>query len=85
MLRNAGSGGSNSSGGMDSAEFRVRGCEMVEYICQYLEGLTERRVVPCVEPGYLRHLIPHEAPEKAETWDDIMADVESKIMPGVSE
>lgn len=32
--------------------------EMVEYICNYLETLNERRVTPSVEPGYLRHLLP---------------------------
>ncbi|KAK3909357.1 Tyrosine decarboxylase [Frankliniella fusca] len=69
---------------MDSAQFRERGQEMVEYICRYLEELPERRVVPSVEPGYLKHLIPKEAPEKGEPWEDIMADVETKIMPGVT-
>ncbi|XP_034248276.1 tyrosine decarboxylase [Thrips palmi] len=69
---------------MDSDEFRVRGAEMVEYICRYLEQLPERRVVPSVEPGYLKHVIPKEAPEHGENWDDIMADVENKIMPGVT-
>ncbi|XP_052127613.1 aromatic-L-amino-acid decarboxylase isoform X1 [Frankliniella occidentalis] len=69
---------------MDSNQFRVRGQEMVEYICRYLEELPERRVVPSVEPGYLKHLIPKEAPENGEAWEDIMADVESKIMPGVT-
>lgn len=43
---------------MDVEEFRKRGTEMVEYICEYLETLGERRVTPCVEPGYLRHLLP---------------------------
>lgn len=43
---------------MDSTEFRKRGMEMVEYICNYLETLGERRVTPSVEPGYLRHLLP---------------------------
>ena len=69
---------------MDSNEFRKRGTEMVEYICQYLETLGDRRVTPCVEPGYLRQLIPGEAPVAPESWDKIMEDVESKIMPGVT-
>lgn len=43
---------------MDCNEFRKRGGEMVEYICQYLETLEERRVTPSVEPGYLRKIIP---------------------------
>lgn len=69
---------------MDSKEFRKRGTEMVEYICQYLETLEDRRVTPSVEPGYLRNLIPDEAPNTPEPWEKIMEDVESKIMPGVT-
>ncbi|EDW01993.1 tyrosine decarboxylase [Drosophila grimshawi] len=69
---------------MDSSEFRKRGMEMVEYICNYLETLGERRVTPSVEPGYLRHLLPTEAPHEPEDWDQIMNDVEDKIMPGVT-
>ncbi|KMY91771.1 uncharacterized protein Dsimw501_GD10312, isoform B [Drosophila simulans] len=69
---------------MDSTEFRKRGMEMVEYICNYLETLNERRVTPSVEPGYLRHLLPTEAPQEPEDWDQIMRDVEDKIMPGVT-
>ncbi|XP_075166491.1 tyrosine decarboxylase 2 [Haematobia irritans] len=69
---------------MDNNEFRRRGTEMVEYICQYLETLSERRVTPSVEPGYLRHLLPAEAPDEPEDWDKIMMDVEDKIMPGVT-
>lgn len=69
---------------MDTEEFRVRGTEMVEYICKYMETLGERRVTPSVEPGYLRHLLPEEAPINPEDWSDIMQDVETKIMPGVT-
>uniref|UniRef100_A0A1B0GJF5 Putative aromatic-l-amino-acid/l-histidine decarboxylase n=1 Tax=Lutzomyia longipalpis TaxID=7200 RepID=A0A1B0GJF5_LUTLO len=69
---------------MDCAEFRVRGREMVEYICKYLETIEERRVTPDIEPGYLRHLLPHEAPMNPEPWENIMDDVEKKIMPGVT-
>lgn len=69
---------------MDSHEFRRRGTEMVEYICKYMETLEERRVTPSVEPGYLRHLLPDEAPQEPEEWNAIMDDVETKIMPGVT-
>lgn len=70
--------------GMDTSEFRKRGREMVDYIADYLETISQRRVTPNVEPGYLRNLIPSTAPKKGEDWDDIMKDVERYIMPGVS-
>ncbi|XP_063698452.1 tyrosine decarboxylase [Culicoides brevitarsis] len=69
---------------MDGKEFLLRGKQMVDYIVEYNETLEKRRVTPCVEPGYLRHLLPDEAPKNPESWDDIMKDVESKIMPGVT-
>lgn len=45
---------------------------------------TFRRVLPTVEPGYLRPLIPETAPVKPESWQDVMADIERVIMPGVT-
>ncbi|XP_045118085.1 aromatic-L-amino-acid decarboxylase-like isoform X1 [Portunus trituberculatus] len=69
---------------MNSDEFRQRGKEMVDYIADYLDTIEERRVTPAIEPGYLRKLVPSEAPQKPEQWDDIMKDVEEKIMPGVT-
>ncbi|KOB77527.1 Aromatic amino acid decarboxylase [Operophtera brumata] len=69
---------------MDVEEFRVRGKEMVDYICTYMNTLNSRRVVPSVEPGYLRAALPSEAPNYPEPWDDVMTDVEKKIMPGVT-
>ncbi|XP_075239895.1 aromatic-L-amino-acid decarboxylase-like [Convolutriloba macropyga] len=68
---------------MDAAEFRVRGKEMVDYIADYLETIHERRVFPEVDPGYLEELIPNAAPEKPESWDDIIKDIERVIMPGM--
>ncbi|XP_059620462.1 tyrosine decarboxylase [Phlebotomus argentipes] len=69
---------------MNCEEFRKRGMEMVEYICKYLETLEDRRVTPSVEPGYLKNLLPDEAPMYPEPWDQVMDDVEKKIMPGVT-
>ncbi|CAB3364092.1 Hypothetical predicted protein [Cloeon dipterum] len=69
---------------MDIEEFRKNGKDMIDYICEYLAGLGERRVTPAIEPGYLRPLLPSTAPLKPESWSDIMADVEEKIMPGVT-
>ncbi|XP_064648973.1 aromatic-L-amino-acid decarboxylase-like [Lineus longissimus] len=69
---------------MDAEEFRKRGKEMVDYVADYLENIQERRVFPTVEPGYLHHLIPDHAPDTPDKWDEVMADVERVIMPGVT-
>uniref|UniRef100_A0A671LJ27 Aromatic-L-amino-acid decarboxylase n=1 Tax=Sinocyclocheilus anshuiensis TaxID=1608454 RepID=A0A671LJ27_9TELE len=69
---------------MDAAEFRRRGKEMVDYVADYLENIEKRQVYPDVEPGYLRSLIPEEAPEEAESYEDVVKDIERVIMPGVT-
>uniref|UniRef100_A0A914HFM5 Tyrosine decarboxylase n=1 Tax=Globodera rostochiensis TaxID=31243 RepID=A0A914HFM5_GLORO len=74
-------GGGN---GMSSSEFRHRGRQMVDYIVDYMDGIEKRRVVPSIEPGYLRELIPSQAPHQAETFDRVLQDFEAYIMPGVT-
>lgn len=68
---------------MDAAEFRQRGREMVDYIANYLENIRERDVVHSVSPGYLRDLLPEEAPRDPENFDEVFKDIERVIMPGV--
>ena len=67
-----------------AAEFREFGKAMIDYVADYLENIRERPVLPKVEPGYLKELIPSEAPEQPEEWPAVMADVERVIMPGVT-
>lgn len=57
---------------------------MVDYVADYLENIEKRPVYPDLEAGYLRPLIPAEAPEEPDDYDDMMKDVERVIMPGVS-
>ncbi|XP_022348282.1 histidine decarboxylase isoform X2 [Enhydra lutris kenyoni] len=68
---------------MEPEEYRERGKEMVDYICQYLSTVRERRVTPDVRPGYLRAQLPESAPEEPDSWDSIFGDIERIIMPGV--
>ncbi|XP_040271707.1 histidine decarboxylase [Bufo bufo] len=68
---------------MESEEYRKRGKELVDYICQYLSTVRERRVTPDVQPGYMRALMPDSAPVESESWDNIFRDIEDIIMPGV--
>jgi len=69
---------------MESEEFKVRGRQMVDYIVQYHEDIKDRRVTPGIEPGYLSKLLPASPPVEGEPWEDIMRDVEDKIMVGMT-
>jgi len=53
-------------------EFREFGRAMIDYVADYLENIRDRRVLPEVQPGYLKHLVPTEAPEEPEQWKDVM-------------
>lgn len=69
---------------MDALEFRKRAVQIVDYICKYNETLKQRKVTPNVEPGFLRSLISNEIPENPDSFDDIMKDFDTKIMPGMT-
>ncbi|XP_033307892.1 aromatic-L-amino-acid decarboxylase isoform X3 [Bombus bifarius] len=69
---------------MNLEEYRKHGKEMVDYIADYLENIRSRRVYPAVSPGYLRNVLPTSAPVNGEPWEDIFADIERCIMPGVT-
>lgn len=58
--------------------------ELIEYIIDYVENVRDRPVLPSVEPGYLKPLLPDKAPYLREPWAKIMPDIERFIMPGVS-
>ncbi|ELU13880.1 hypothetical protein CAPTEDRAFT_119621, partial [Capitella teleta] len=50
----------------------------------YIENIHSRRVIPEVQPGYLREMLPNKAPRNEDAWKDVMKDVERPGMPGVS-
>lgn len=68
---------------MNSSEFRKRGREAIDFIADYLESIEKRRVLPEVQPGYLKDLLPDHPPDEPELWDDIMKDFNEAILPGV--
>ncbi|KAJ8726414.1 hypothetical protein PYW07_001112 [Mythimna separata] len=69
---------------MEAGDFKDFAKAMTDYIAEYLENIRDRQVVPSVKPGYLRPLVPEQAPEKAEPWTAVMADIERVVMSGVT-
>ena len=68
----------------NTTDFREWGKEMVDFIADYIDKIGERPPLSQVQPGYLRGLIPTEAPQYPDKWQDVMKDIERVIMPGVS-
>lgn len=69
---------------MDSREFRDSGHALVDWIADYLEHAERYPVLARVKPGDIAASLPAAAPEEAEPFDAIMADVERILMPGVT-
>lgn len=69
---------------MEKKDFLEFGNATLEYVTNYLDSVRERpRVSPAVEPGYLRSLIPSEAPQDGEDWKEVLKDMDRVIMPGM--
>ncbi|CAL8096804.1 unnamed protein product [Calicophoron daubneyi] len=69
---------------MDSEDFSNWGKVMVDFICDYFQNIDKFPVIPKVEPGYLRHLLPEKPPEDPENWSEIFADIQRFIIPGLT-
>ncbi|RZC52121.1 hypothetical protein C5167_020548 [Papaver somniferum] len=57
---------------------------MVDFIADYCKNLETFPFLSQVEPGYLGKLLPDSAPNHPESLENVLADVQSKIIPGVT-
>ncbi|OAA68833.1 aromatic-L-amino-acid decarboxylase [Cordyceps fumosorosea ARSEF 2679] len=69
---------------MDINEYRKEAKKAVDEIADYYESIPSRPVLADVAPGYLRALLPDAAPLEGEPLDAIAADIQSKILPGIT-
>ncbi|MBI3651544.1 MAG: amino acid decarboxylase [Acidobacteria bacterium] len=71
-------------GDMSAEEFRQYGYQVVDWIADYLAHPERHAVLSQVEPGYLKNALPQSAPVNGEAMDKVLADVDEKIVPGVT-
>jgi aromatic-L-amino-acid decarboxylase len=69
---------------MDSAEFRRHGYRLVDWIADYLNGSERYPVLPRVAPGDIRRALPAHPPTTGEPFGDVLRDLDSVILPGVT-
>ncbi|BHF61974.1 hypothetical protein SprV_0100495400 [Sparganum proliferum] len=63
-------------------QMRKQCTRAVDFVTDYLQGISRYRVFPDIEPGFLRPLLPAEVPQTSESWDKIFEDVDNILMRG---
>ncbi|MFQ5603584.1 MAG: pyridoxal phosphate-dependent decarboxylase family protein [bacterium] len=71
-------------GDMPPDEFRKFGHELVDWMASLLENIDEYAVLPDVKPGAIRRSLPAAPPATGEAMQEILADIDDKIMPGMT-
>lgn len=69
---------------MDQDEFRKWSRRAAEWGADYRAGIRSRPVRAQTEPGEIAARIPAEPPEHAESMEQIFADFEGRILPGMT-
>ena len=69
---------------MTPEEFRRYGHAMIDFVADYRANLAARPVMAQVKPGETRSLLPSGPPEIGEPMEQIFADLERIVLPGLS-
>jgi aromatic-L-amino-acid decarboxylase len=66
------------------SEFREDGRAALEWAASYLERVSSLPVLAQVSPGEIRSRLPATAPDEPEPFADVLADLDSVLLPGVT-
>src|SRR4051794_40088377 len=69
---------------MTPEEFRRNGHAVVDWIADYYERIESFPVLSQVSPGDVRAALPSSPPERGEGFDGVLADLDAKILPGIT-
>ena len=69
---------------MSPEQFREEGKKVIDWIADYYENIEKYPVLSQVKPGEIKESLPANAPKKGESLDEMMKDIDEKIMPGIT-
>jgi aromatic-L-amino-acid decarboxylase len=69
---------------MNVEDFRKYGYQVIDWIANYLSHSEKYPVLAQVEPGFLKDMLPESAPVKGEPMEKLLADIDEKIIQGVT-
>ena len=67
-----------------TTEFRAAGHRLVDWIADYLENIDDYNVLSAVKPGDIEKQFPAAPSSKGRSYDELITDFESKIVPGIT-
>jgi aromatic-L-amino-acid decarboxylase len=70
---------------MEPEEFRAAGHELIDWIADYRARVPQLPVQARVGPGEVAGKLPGGAPEEAEPFSRVLADLEAIVVPGVTQ
>jgi len=68
---------------MSPEQFRVEGKKVIDWIADYYENIEKYPVLSQVKPGDIKKTLPEFPPQNGEPMEEIMSDLDEKIMPGI--
>jgi aromatic-L-amino-acid decarboxylase len=69
---------------MDNEEFRRHGHAFVDWMADYLAGVEDYPVMAKVQPGEVAANLALSAPDEGEAMEQIFADFQRVVMPGIT-
>jgi len=69
---------------MTPEQFRDAGRQTIDWIARYLEQIERYPVLAQVAPGDVRRRLPAQPPERGESFEAILHDLDDVILPGVT-
>lgn len=69
---------------MSINEFKENGYKVIDWIADYYENIESYPVLSMIKPGELRKSLPKNPPKDGENFNNILTDMDDKIIPGVT-
>lgn len=67
-----------------SREFREAGHRLIDWVADYLDNIDRYDVLSRVQPGDIERQLPKEPSSDGRSYDELIADFEKKIVPGIT-